>query len=148
MSSFYAGGRTAAGTNLTILLVACVSNSRPALHQILISSDATPADIATRFNVLRHTVAATGGTSITVRGADPGGSSGVCSALQGTMTEPTYEATPLIEVALNQRATFTWIANPGREIKTPVGSTANGIGLRSISSGGTPAINATLSWDE
>jgi hypothetical protein len=63
------------------------------------------------------------------------------------MTEPTYEADFLVEVALNQRATFTWIANPGRELRTTVG-TANGIGLRSISSGGTPNVNVTMAWDE
>jgi hypothetical protein len=63
------------------------------------------------------------------------------------MTEPTYEATPLLEIELNQRATYTWIANPGREIKSPLG-TANGVGLRSIASGGTPSIGTTLVWDE
>ena len=147
MPSMYAAGSTPAGTNLTILLVAGIVTARPALHQAIISSDATPADISTTFNILRHTAAAVGGTAITARPADPGGTSGLCTALRGTMTEPTYEATPLVDEALNQRATFTWIANPGREIKCPVG-TANGIGLRSIASGGTPSIRATLAWDE
>jgi hypothetical protein len=147
MSGMYAGGRTPAGTNLTILLVAGIATARPAVHQVIIGSDAAPADIATRFNLLRHTVAATGGTPITIRPADPGGTSGLCTALQGTMTEPTYEATPLLEIELNQRATYTWIANPGREIKSPLG-TANGVGLRSIASGATPSIGCTIAWDE
>jgi hypothetical protein len=63
------------------------------------------------------------------------------------MTEPTYEATPLLEMAVNQRATFTWIANPGREMKSPLG-TAAGVGVRSVSSGATPNINCTIAWDE
>ena len=63
------------------------------------------------------------------------------------MTEPTYEADFLEEFPLNQRATFTWIANPGRELRTTVG-TANGIGVRSITSGGTPTTSCTLHWDE
>lgn len=147
MPSMYAVGRTAAGSNLTILLVAGIATARPALHQLIVGSDATPADIATRFQVLRHTAAATGGTAVTARPADPGGTSGLCTALQGTMTEPTYESSGLVEIPLNQRATFTWIANPGREIKSPLG-TANGIGLRCITSGGTPNIDATLAWDE
>jgi hypothetical protein len=128
-------------------LVAGIATARPSVHQIVIGSDATPADIATKFNVLRHTVAATGGTAIVARPADPGGTSLLCTALRGTMTEPTYEATPLLEIALNQRATFTWIANPGRELKAPLG-TAAGVGVRSVSSGGTPNINCSIAWDE
>ena len=147
MSGMYATGRTATGTNLTILLVAGIATARPAVHQLIIGSAATPADVATQFAVLRHTVAATGGTAITIRPADPGGTSGLCTALQGTMTEPTYEATFLLDIELNQRATYTWNANPGREIKSPVG-TANGVGCRSIASTGTPTVGVTLAWDE
>jgi len=147
MPSMYVAGRTAAGTNLTIVLVAGIATARPSVHQVIIGSDATPADVATKFQVLRHTVAATGGTAQTVRPADPGGTSGLCTALQGTMTEPTYEASPLLEIALNQRATYTWIANPGREIKAPLG-TAAGVGVRSIASGGVPNINCSIAWDE
>jgi hypothetical protein len=88
-----------------------------------------------------------GGTALVTKAADPGGTSGLCTALQGTMTEPTYEANGELEISLNQRATYTWNANPGREIKSAVG-TANGLGLRSISSGATPNINATIAWDE
>lgn len=147
MSAFYATGRTAAGTNLTILLNAGIATARGKIHQIIIGSDATPADIATRFFVIRHTAAAVGGTAVTARASDPGNTAVLCTALQGTMTEPTYEAAPMIEIALNQRATFTWIANPGRELTYPLG-TANGIGVRSATSGGTPNINVTLAWDE
>lgn len=147
MPSMYAEGAAAAGTNLTILLVAGIATARPAVHQLIVSSDATPADVATKFKLLRHTVAAAGGTAVTARPSDPGGTSGLCTVLQGTMTEPTYESSGEVSFGLNQRATYTWIANPGREVKSPVG-TANGIGLRSISSGGTPNIVATLAWDE
>lgn len=147
MPSIYVEGAAAAGSNLTIVLVAAIATARPAVHQVIVSSDATPADVATKFKLLRHTAAAVGGTALTVRPSDPGNTAGLCTALQGTMTEPTYEASGELSFGLNQRATFTWIANPGREVKCPVG-TANGIGLRSIASGGTPNIVATLAWDE
>lgn len=143
----YVVGRAAAGTNLTIALVAAIASARPSIHQLIIGSDSAPADIATKFQLLRHTAAATGGTALVTKAADPGGTSGLCTALQGTMTEPTYETNGELEVSLNQRATYTWNANPGREIKSAVG-TANGLGLRSISSGATPNINATIAWDE
>jgi hypothetical protein len=117
------------------------------IHQAIVGSDSTPADIATRLDLLRHTVAGTGGTAVVEKPDDPQAGVAACNLRGGTMTEPTYEADFLVEIALNQRATFTWIANPGRELRTTVG-TANGIGLRSVSSGGTPNVNCTLAWDE
>lgn len=150
MAGFYASHQTPAGTNLSIIVLTSSAAVRGRLHQLVIGSDATPADVATEFALLRHTAAAVGGTALVEKPADPLGSAAACTALGGTMTEPTYEAVAtdgLLQIALNQRATFTWIANPGREICTVVG-TANGIGLRSIASGGTPNINATIAWDE
>lgn len=151
MPGFYASHQTPAGTNVSIITLASAAAARAAVHQIVIGSDATPADIATEFAFLRFTAAPVGGTVLTANKADPTSpASGAGTVTGGTMTEPTYDAVAtlgLLQIALNQRATFTWIANPGREIKTVVG-TANGLGLRSIASGGTPNINMTLAWDE
>lgn len=147
MSSYQGVHRTPAGTNLTILALESSAAVVGKVHQIVIGSDSTPADIATRINVLRHTAAGTGGTAVLEKPTDPQMPAASCNLRGGTMTEPTYEADFLEEFPLNQRATFTWIANPGRELRTLVG-TANGIGVRSVSSGGTPNINCTLAWDE
>jgi len=147
MAAFQGVHRTPAGTNLTILALESSATVVGKVHQIVIGSNATPADIATRFDVLRHTGAGVGGTLAVEKPTDPQGSAAACNLRGGTMTEPTYEADFLLEIPLNQRATFTWIANPGREIRTVVG-TANGVGVRSIASGGTPETSCTLSWDE
>lgn len=147
MASYQGAHRTPAGTNLTTLALESSASVVGRIHQLVIGSDATPADVATRFDMIRHTVAGTGGTAVVEKPTDPQMAAAACNLRGGTMTEPTYEADFLLEIALNQRATFTWIANPGRELRTTVG-TANGIGLRSISSGGTPNVNATISWDE
>jgi hypothetical protein len=147
MASYQGVHRTPAGTNLTIIALESAAAVVGKIHQIVIGSDATPADVATRFDVLRHTAAGVGGTTVLEKPTDPQGAAASCNLRGGTMTEPTYETDFLLEIALNQRATFTWIANPGRELRTTAG-TANGIGLRSISSGGTPNVNATLAWDE
>lgn len=148
MAAYQGVHRTPAGTNLTILALESGAAAVGLIHQLLIGSDATPADIATRFDMLRHTAAGAAGTAVTAKPVDPQRApTSLLNLRGGTMTEPTYEATFLMEIALNQRATFTWIANPGRELRTTVG-TANGIGLRSISSGGTPNINTTFAWDE
>jgi len=147
MASYQGVHRTPAGTNLTILALESSASVVGKIHQIIIGSDATPADIATRFDVIRHTAAGAAGTAVVEKPTDPQAPTASCNLRGGTMTEPTYEADFLEEIDLNQRATFTWIANPGREFRTTVG-TANGIGLRSISSGGTPNIGVTIGWDE
>ncbi len=147
MASYTSAHRTPAGTNLTILALESSAAVVGRIHQAIIGSDATPADVATRFDFVRHTTAGTGGTAVLEKPVDPQAPAASCNLRGGTMTEPTYEADFLEEVPLNQRATFTWIANPGRELRTTVG-TANGIGLRSVSSGGTPNINCSLMWDE
>ena len=147
MASYQGVHRTAAGTNLTLLALESSATVVGKIHQIVLGSDATPADIATRNDVLRHTTAGAAGTAVVEKPTDPQAGPAACNLRGGTMTEPTYEADFLLEVPLNQRATFTWIANPGRELRTTVG-TANGIGLRSVSSGGTPNQNGTIGWDE
>lgn len=147
MASYQGVHRTAAGSNLTILALESSASVVGKIHQIILGSDSTPADIATRLDVIRHTTAGAAGTAVVEKPTDPQAPAASCNLRGGTMTEPTYEADFLEEFALNQRATFTWIANPGRELRTTVG-TANGIGVRSVSSGGTPNINITLAWDE
>lgn len=147
MAAYQGSHRTPAGTNLTVLALESSAAVVGSIHQLVIGSDATPADIATRFDVIRHTAAGASGTAVVELPTDPQAAAASCNLRGGTMTEPTYAADFLLEIALNQRATFTWIANPGREFRTTVG-TANGIGLRSISSGGTPNINASFGWNE
>jgi hypothetical protein len=147
MSSYSAVHRTPAGTNLTILALESTATIVGKIHQMIIGSDATPADIATRFDLARTTAAGAAGTAVVEEPTDPQSPAASVNARGGTMTEPTYSGSFLLEIPLNQRATFTWIANPGREYRMTAGA-ANGIGLRSVSSGGTPNINATIAWDE
>lgn len=147
MASYQGVHRTPAGTNLTILALESAAAVVGKIHQIVLGSDATPADIATRFDLTRTTAAGTGGTAVSEEPTDPQSAAASCNLRGGTMTEPTYATPFLLEIPLNQRATFTWIANPGREMRSTVGA-ANGIGLRSVSSGATPNINCTIAWDE
>lgn len=147
MASYQGVHRTPVGTNLTLLALESSAAVVGKIHQIVLGSAATPADIATQIDAYRFTAAGTGGTAVVEKPTDPQAAAASCNLRGGTMTEPTYEADFLEEFPLNQRATFTWIANPGRELRTLVG-TANGIGVRSIASGGTPQYSCTIAWDE
>jgi hypothetical protein len=152
MGSYYGSHQTPAGTILSIIVLASPAATRGRIHQVIVGSDATPADVATEYALLRHTTAGiTPATTPVAKASDPLMNPAACTLAGGTFaTEPVYEAVAtngLLQIPLNQRATYTWIANPGREFATVIG-TANGIGLRSVASGGTPNTNATLAWDE
>jgi hypothetical protein len=147
MPSYQGVHRTPAGTNLTLLALESAAAVVGKIHQLVVGSAATPADVATRFNMTRTTAAGAAGTAVVEEPVDPQSAAASLNLRGGTMTEPTYAGSHLLEIPLNQRATFTWIANPGRELRTTVGA-ANGIGLRSVASGGTAEHAATISWDE
>lgn len=139
---------TAAGTTLTILQVnAAATTTRGWIYDIIIGSDATPADVATQFDVQRGTVSGTG-TSVTPRALDPGNPAAIFAGEGGTFTGQTKTAnSAMLSFGLNQRATFRWVAVPDGELVIPATSD-NWVGVESIASGGTPNINCTISWQE
>ena len=138
---------TAAGTTLTILAVVGVTTTRAWIYDIIVGSDATPADVATQFDVQRGTVSGTG-TSVTPRALDPGNPAALLTSEGGTFTGQTKTAnSAMLSFGLNQRATFRWVAVPDGELVVPA-TADNWIGIESIASGGTPNINATISWQE
>jgi hypothetical protein len=149
MAKFAGAHRTAAGANLTVLALESTATIRGKIYDMVIGSDSAPNDAASRLDMLRFTVLGTGGTAVVEKALDPTGSTPACNLRGGTMTESGgFEADFLLEVALNQRATFRWVAAPGSELITAAGAT-NGIALRCISiSTGTPNINTTLMWEE
>ncbi len=141
-------GQTAAGTNLTILEIVAATTTRGWIYDIIIGSDATPADVATEFNIIRGTVSGTGSSTPTPRALDPGNPAALLSAKVGTFSGQTKTAnSAMLNIALNQRATFRWVAVPDGEIVIPATSD-NWVGLESIASGGTPNINANFHWLE
>jgi hypothetical protein len=148
MRRYSVDGQTAAGTNLTILEVIAATTTRGRIYDIVIGSDATPADVATEFNLIRGTVSGTGTSTPTGRALDPADPAALITAKVGTFTGQTKTAnTSMLNIALNQRATFRWVAVPDGEIVIPA-TADNWVGLESIASGGTPNVNATFSWQE
>src|SRR5262245_61540676 len=102
----YAGvHETAAGTNLTILALESTATVRGAIYDVIVGSDATPADVATDYKLIRFTAAGAAGTAVVEKPLDPLSSAVACNLRGGTMTEPGYEADFLLVIALNQRAT-------------------------------------------
>jgi len=148
MGKYAAVHQTPVGTNLTIINVIGTAAIRCKIFEIQLGSDATPADIATEFNITRTTAVGTGGTGLTISPLDPLTVAATGTATGGTFgVEPTYGSNILLEIGVNQRAAYRWFAAPGNELIC-VASASNGLGLRSINSGGTPNYNATIQWEE
>ena len=140
-------GQTAAGANLTILQLVAATTTRGRIYDILVGSDATPADLAGEFNLIRGTVSGTG-TAVTPRALDPADPAALLVGEAGTFTGQTKTASSsMLNIPLNQRATFRWVAAPDGEIVVPATSD-NWVGLESIAHGGTPNINCTMHYLE
>lgn len=146
----YSGvGSAAAGTDLTILTLISAATIRPALFEIIVGSVTAPADQATLLSVMRFTAVGTEGSGFTPTPNDPVNPAALSDVGVGVFSlEPTYTASSdQLHIAVNQRNTFRWIAQEGRELVAPA-TASNGLGLRSKSSTATPTINATLRWQE
>jgi hypothetical protein len=148
MRRYTVDGQTAAGTNLTIMEVIAATTTRGRIYDIIVGSDATPADVATEYNLIRGTVSGTGTTTPTARALDPADPAALLTAKVGTFSGQTKTAnSAVMNIALNQRATFRWVAVPDGEIVVPA-TTDNWVGLESINSSGTPNTNVSIYWQE
>lgn len=113
----------------TIWGVAATAAVRPAIFDILIGSNATPADNASEWQVLRFTAAGTS-TAVVPTATDSGDPASTSICGKNHSAEPTYSpAVSLLDIPLNQRATFRWVAAPGSEFVAPA-TAASGFGLQ------------------
>jgi len=121
---------------------------RGKIYDIMFGSEATPNDAAILWTFQRYTAAGTS-TAVTPQALDPADAAFLGQAGENHTIEPTYTASAiLLNVPLNQRATYRWVAAPGGELVYPA-TTANGIGIQTDTiSTGTPVITATLHVNE
>lgn len=99
------------------------------LYDLVLGSEASPADNAFLYVLQRCTAAGTS-TGVTPRNLDPADATTELDAGQNHTVEPTYTAgATLLDVALNQRATFRWVASPGGELVFPA-TASNGMGIQ------------------
>lgn len=139
MPSHYSGkGAAAVGTDKTILALLSSTSVRPSLKSFTVSFGGTPGDISTILLLMRLTAVGTEGNGFTPTALDPADPAAVADYAAAHSAEPTYTAnSELWDAALNQRATFRHVCEPGAEFVVPA-SANNGIGLKSSSSTGTP----------
>lgn len=101
---------------------------RGKLFEMNLSSEAPPADNPFRWQLQRFTAAGTS-TAVVPQPLDPADATTEMDAGENHTVEPTYvSAQIMFDLGLNQRATFRWVAAPGKEIVFPA-TASNGLGM-------------------
>ena len=147
MGRYSVSGVTPVGTTLTLLNLTGGTTIRPTVYDIVIGSDSSPADVATRFQVTNTSSVGTGGTTVNPRPLDPLTVAATATCLRGTFSGTPTIGNILLEISLNQRATFRWVAAPGSEL-IAAATANNGLQIFSVSSSGTPNSNMTMLYWE
>ena len=119
---------------------------RGKFYDLIFGSEASAADNPFLYIVQRCTALGTS-TSVTPQPLDPADAATEADAGENHTIEPTYTANAvLLAIALNQRATFRWVAPPGGELVYPA-TASNGLGIQTPTSSAV-AISATIHVEE
>jgi len=117
------------------------------IYDIMVGADGTPADNAMTFKVDRQTTVGTA-TSSVPSPIDVGNAACLLVGSTNNTIEPTVTAaTQLVELGMNQRASYRWVAAPGGELVVPATNVA-GIGARVKSPGYTGTMVCTVQFWE
>lgn len=129
-------------------LVAAAANMRRAkVYDISMGSGATPGDNAFVWVIQRCSTAGTG-TTLTPNSLDPADTLASTIVATNLVTvDPTLTAGAFVYAdALNQRATFRWVAAPYSELIVPA-TASNGF-MFGLSAASTTTFNAGLQYEE
>ena len=121
---------------------------RPEIYDIMVGQDGSPpADNAIVWNLSRFTVAPTDTAVVPValEPTDPAATSvaGENGGTTGTFTA----ATEFMDLPINQRASYRWVAAPGGHVICPASAT-NGVGMRVSSPAYTGTAKASFHHTE
>ena len=137
---------TATPGDTVLLLDQNGTTKRGSIYDLMIGDIGTPADNNMELLVRRSTATQTG-DALVETALDQDAPAAVLEGTGNHTTEPTYTAdSEVLDVGMNQRATFRWVAAPGGE--WTIAATDNvGLGLVAIGPAATDHA-ATISWIE
>ena len=134
-------GTVAASATLPFLNLISTAAIRPKVFDLIVGSSATPADNACKFQIQRCTSVGTPGSTPVPTPDDP--ADPACLTTAGLLTftgGPTLTAgAMLLQWSQNQRATFRWVAAPGKELVMPA-TASNGLALMTPTVAGTAVV--------
>jgi hypothetical protein len=136
MSAKYSAFATATNTASATVAMWCLTGGtagRLSLYHLILGSAATPGNQAGLFALRRTSARGTQSTSFTPKPLDP--ADVACNATFDLTwsADPTVTASSdLLEIPVNQQATFQWMVDPSYGIKVPATSGA-GLAMMSVS---------------
>jgi hypothetical protein len=120
---------------------------RAYIYDAMFGADGTPADNVLTYKADRQTSVGTG-TAATAAPIDAADAACLVTETVNHTVEPTVTAsTQLIEIPVNQRASYRWVASPGGELIVPAVD-VTGIGFRGKSPAYTGTIMCTVHFFE
>ena len=138
------------GSDKTVLSVVAsnaIQARRGKVFDVLIGTNGTPADNYLQWDISRITAAGTS-TSVTPQALDPADTAALALAGNNHTVEPTVTAgSSLLNVGVNQRASYRWVAAPGSELVFPA-TANNGLALRTLSGGYTGSATGDFMYEE
>ena len=143
------GSQNLASSAITALTVAAQSTAhRNEVYDINIGNVGAPADLVTLHTIQRITAVGTAGSAVTPGLLDRADRASQSAAGENHSSEPTYtSATELLEIPLNHRATFRWVAAPGSELITPA-TNNSGLGAKALHASATTEWRVGFMWEE
>lgn len=149
MARYAVDGQDTNTAGTSILNIFSDGNVRPQIYDMMLGSDATPADNAAEYAVQRTTGVGTEGSGVTPTPLDPLTPASATDGAEAHSGEPTYTANLIgLQWGQNQRATYRWVAAPGGEL-VAIATAANGWGIQTIGIAGSAVnTNCTMHFRE
>ncbi len=117
------------------------------IEELIFGDEGTPADNVLVWKVARVTAEGTA-TAVVPTRKDVADAESDMNVGENHTGEPTFTSTEeLLEVPLNTRATFRWVAAPGGEIVTPAVN-EEGVAITAFHASATTDYRATMGWRE
>ena len=140
--------QSSASGDATALSFAAQSTAhRNIIYEMWFGNTGAPADQVTVYTIGRITADGTG-SAVTPSPLDAADRASQCTCLENHTAEPTYTSGgELLEMPLNHRATFRWVAAPGGEFITPA-TDNNGVGMKAIHASATTDFRMGAMWEE
>ena len=150
MARYSASGSQTLTTSATTALGVTSNTStvqRNWVYALIYANQGTPADQVSIIVVQRVTAPGSA-TAVTPTLMDLADRAAQAVAGENHTSEPTYTSnTEVMEVPMNHRATFRWVAPPNGEIVCPATS-GDGIGIHSLHASATTDWRAVAFWEE
>ena len=144
------GSQNLSSSAITALTIASQSTvHRNIIYDIVIANVGSPADLVTLHTIQRITNPnAANCTAVTPSLLDLADRAAQSACGENHTAEPTYTSNQeLMEIPLNHRATFRWVAAPGGELITPATNNAC-IGAKAVHASADTEWRVGCMWEE